>query len=530
MNDLVLSVKDEELWPEESPYQELDWVPSLTPASHSNTADQPLAPSTNYPRSPTQPRTPHPFSRFVYTEGSEEHVEGSDGGESQESQAPRSAGTESLAGARCGGSDGSALTRADSSGSEYSSYSFVREESLQQGESRGDLLAEPDSLPKGTRYDENGLHLGLVEFSGTLPRLAYVLHCLATFLHYPLTLYIDYIILYTIYQLTILSAPAKEGFILGSNSKAAWVALAFYGSSTLGWLFVSGVDMWRSLWISWGSRGTYDASQIYGSASAFNFTAMRSFGHFCLYQRIRLAPWQPASTSLRVEGATQLDGLVELCKHYRQNWTTAVFLGPRLAIGLILLWISLNPDSRRDSSYYTAEGKLTDFSRGIIIFNSAWALCRIILCVIASSVALAFALDEPISSERERRLVRRMRLALGLCERLPSNVGRPKRRPSSKKEEETSEKPMFEVEGEPLPTLGPTPGSGNSNGLGRRLSLVIEVDEGEWSTYEAPEMVNGDKIRRRRSSVIRRESAVRVAVRLSGPWSNQLLRAASGQK
>lgn len=121
---------------------------------------------------------------------------------------------------------------------------------------------------------------------------------------------------------------------------------------------------------------------IYSSSAAFNFVALSSYSQFCFLQNLRYAAFLH---SLR-------DGLAETFWHYSQNLPTVSLLLPRAGLSLAVLLTFSSPQagsvaleatgvSERDGTFFRDDGTLTNYSRGVLIANAAWAAWRALILV-----------------------------------------------------------------------------------------------------------------------------------------------------
>lgn len=118
------------------------------------------------------------------------------------------------------------------------------------------------------------------------------------------------------------------------------------------------------------------------SSSAFNLASMTSFDAFSYLRHVRTAAFHPE------QGGSLRDGLSETCWFYSQNTATVALLLPRagLSLALLLAFSSAQPGAValaasgnvfRDRTFFRPEnGTLTDYARGVLIANAAWAAWR----------------------------------------------------------------------------------------------------------------------------------------------------------
>ncbi|KAK7039365.1 hypothetical protein R3P38DRAFT_475573 [Favolaschia claudopus] len=90
-------------------------------------------------------------------------------------------------------------------------------------------------------------------------------------------------------------------------------------------------------------------------------------------------------------GGTPRDGLAETCYWLSQNWPTVGLLMPRAGLCLAVLlgyWSVPATDTPtlglgRDATFFHANGALTDYARGVLAANAAWAAWRALVCLVA---------------------------------------------------------------------------------------------------------------------------------------------------
>lgn len=123
---------------------------------------------------------------------------------------------------------------------------------------------------------------------------------------------------------------------------------------------------------------------IYLSSPAFNYVALSSYSNFCFLQHIRYTAFFGDHGSVR-------DGLAETFYYYAQNLPTVALLLPRAGLCLALLLTFSAPQagiialadigvSHRDGTFFRkSNGTLTNYARGILLANAAWAAWRILV-------------------------------------------------------------------------------------------------------------------------------------------------------
>lgn len=144
---------------------------------------------------------------------------------------------------------------------------------------------------------------------------------------------------------------------------------------------------------------------IYLSSPAFNFVSLSSYTNFCFMYFIRLSAFTTFGSSPPPDSQGHgydhhgniWDGLAETFYYYSQNLPTVALLMPRAALSLALLlaFSSVDPSlpvgdagifSRRDGTFFRADGTLTDYARGVLIANAAWTAWRILVLLGSWSV------------------------------------------------------------------------------------------------------------------------------------------------
>ncbi len=146
---------------------------------------------------------------------------------------------------------------------------------------------------------------------------------------------------------------------------------------------------------------------VYLSSPAFNLTAMSSYINFSFMQYLRfsafsveyasaIAPPSPSDPEYDVdepyEGPSWRQGLAETCFFYSQNLPTVGLLLPRAGLSLALLFafstasqlfVDSGLPNRRDATFFNTDGTLTNYARGILIANAAWAAWRTLVLFVS---------------------------------------------------------------------------------------------------------------------------------------------------
>ena len=153
---------------------------------------------------------------------------------------------------------------------------------------------------------------------------------------------------------------------------------------------------------------------IYLSAPAFNLVAMTSYTNFSFLQHLRIsafsseqaiaiAPQSPSIPSYAdddtedpsdVMGSWK-QGLAETCFFYSQNLPTLGLLLPRAGLSLALLlafstpaelFVASGQRNTRDTTFFSADGTLTDYAKGVLITNIAWTAWRTLVLLVSWQV------------------------------------------------------------------------------------------------------------------------------------------------
>lgn len=142
---------------------------------------------------------------------------------------------------------------------------------------------------------------------------------------------------------------------------------------------------------------------IYLSSPAFNYVAMTSFTNFSFLQYLRFSAFFPERTDETdpdhdlhdyygdVQGSWR-QGLAETFSFYSQNVPTVALLLPRAGLCLALLFSFSSPAPNfgasssfmnRDATWFRLDGSLTDYARGVLIANAAWAGWRALVLLVS---------------------------------------------------------------------------------------------------------------------------------------------------
>ncbi|GAA5914795.1 hypothetical protein JCM6882_007275 [Rhodosporidiobolus microsporus] len=264
------------------------------------------------------------------------------------------------------------------------------------------LSGDWEKIRRETTCRPERMNWSMVAFEGRFPRLLHLLYPFAIFAHIPMTLFLDYNLIYLLCQLALYpSLPSSALRNIATRalvdvpdiqaSTGWWVAAGIYAACTAGWFF--GVFLWqeigRGLFGQWGGGGKrVEIEKVYSGAASFNLACVRSFDIFSFLWRVRLAPFLPKSVlAVADEGTRWTDGVKETLAWYRQNWPTVLLLVPRagLSVAVLLLYSTTAYGSSdaltisRDTAYFGGNGTLTGFASGVLFANAAWAAWRLLV-------------------------------------------------------------------------------------------------------------------------------------------------------
>ncbi|GAA5995328.1 uncharacterized protein JCM10292_005105 [Rhodotorula paludigena] len=262
-----------------------------------------------------------------------------------------------------------------------------------------------ERLRRETTCRPERMDWSMCDFQGWFPRFLHLLYPFAIFAHVPVTVFLDYNVLYLLCQLALYpSLPATRNIasraLVGvpdiEASTGWWVAVGVYATCTALWFFV--VFLWKELgrdYFAHWSRGgqAVEIEKVYAGAASYNLACVRSYSVFSFLWRVRLAPFHSASPIAQaVEGSTWLDGVKETSSWYRQNWPTVLLLLPRAGITVAVLLLysttaygsTTTATTERDSAYFDSDGTLSAFASGVLLANAAWAAWRLALVLVAA--------------------------------------------------------------------------------------------------------------------------------------------------
>ncbi|KAJ7472121.1 hypothetical protein FB451DRAFT_314325 [Mycena latifolia] len=241
------------------------------------------------------------------------------------------------------------------------------------------------------KFNATGLHLELLQHPDLKFRLYFYLFPLFVFAHIPLQTFFDFNAVFMLIQISKFPNPEAPG-VPGSGRNWA-LAAAAYVACWLVWIFP--VFIVYELVYSFARRWRVKRPimlPLYLSSAAFNLVSMSSFTNFCFMQHLRYSAFFGEQGSFR-------HGMAETFWFYSQNLPTVALLLPRAGLCLALLLEFSTPDvgivaladagvSHRDKTFFRAEdGTLTNYARGLLFANAAWAAWRA-LVVLSSWIGL----------------------------------------------------------------------------------------------------------------------------------------------
>ncbi|KAJ7667406.1 hypothetical protein B0H17DRAFT_1142715 [Mycena rosella] len=254
-------------------------------------------------------------------------------------------------------------------------------------------FASPDNEPRAPqpKFNATGLHLELLRHPDLKFRLYFYLFPLFVFAHIPLQTFFDFNAVFMLIQISKFPNPEAPG-VPGSGRNWA-LAAAAYVACWLVWIFP--VFVVYELVYSFARRWRVKRPimlPLYLSSSAFSLVSMSSYTNFCFMHHLRYSAFVGENGSFR-------DGMAETFWFYSQNLPTVALLLPRAGLCLALLLGFSTPDvvivaladagiSHRDKTFFRSEdGTLTNYARGLLIANAAWAAWRALI-VLSSWIGL----------------------------------------------------------------------------------------------------------------------------------------------
>lgn len=161
---------------------------------------------------------------------------------------------------------------------------------------RSSFLAGPSNLtspafsPIFPLVFQPSLELSILRFASPFARLHFLVSPLLLFAHIPVTLFLDYNVLYALAQIALhptpSNIPAGNPNISGQpRAIPYWIALGFYAASTLIWLIALVIiyEVWYSYFRTWRKHASSYPTilSVYTSALAFNLACLRSYQMYC---------------------------------------------------------------------------------------------------------------------------------------------------------------------------------------------------------------------------------------------------------
>lgn len=126
------------------------------------------------------------------------------------------------------------------------------QESQHEQQRHSRRLSTPEMSPLMPLVFQHDLPIGMLSYTSTFARVSHSLYPLLYFLHVPITLYLDYSVLYALIQIALHpdAIPAEEGEgnrkladgvgLIDGTTRASpwWIAVGFYALSTFCWFFI----------------------------------------------------------------------------------------------------------------------------------------------------------------------------------------------------------------------------------------------------------------------------------------------------
>ncbi|KAJ7187122.1 hypothetical protein C8R46DRAFT_1058957 [Mycena filopes] len=245
--------------------------------------------------------------------------------------------------------------------------------------------------PPQPKFHATGLHLELLQSPNLKLRLYFYIFPLFVFAHLPLQTFFDFNAVFMLVQISKFPNPDAPG--VPGSGKGWALAAAAYVACWLVWIFPVFVvyELVYSFARRWRVRRPI-ILPLYLSSAAFNLVSMTSYTNFCFMQHLRYSAFVGEDGSFR-------HGMAETFWFYSQNLPTVALLLPRAGLCIALLLGFSSPDvgivaladagiSHRDKTFFrTDDGTLTNYARGLLFANAAWALWRA-LVVLSSWIGL----------------------------------------------------------------------------------------------------------------------------------------------
>ncbi|KAF8632354.1 hypothetical protein AX15_001912 [Amanita polypyramis BW_CC] len=238
------------------------------------------------------------------------------------------------------------------------------------------------SSPLHPRFNARGLHLQIFRSPSKLALVYFYLYPFLVFANVPLQTYFDFNAVFILVQVSKYPNPLAPG-VPGSGRNWALGAAA-YIACWLSWILIVTIlyEIIYSFFRRWRIKRPA-VMPLYLSSSAFNLVCMTSYTNFCFMQHLRLGAFMSERGSIR-------DGLAETFYFYSQNLPNVALLLPRAALSLALLLsygsplpgVVLNSTSivtQRDQTFFSQDGSLSGYAKGVLIANAAWTAWRILV-------------------------------------------------------------------------------------------------------------------------------------------------------
>lgn len=255
----------------------------------------------------------------------------------------------------------------------------------------GDMYAVAPKFPAPPYSKHRVLHL-----SSPLARIHHTCLPLITYCHIPITLFLDFNVIFALTQIALHPDDAQDGW-----RTAWWIATAIYAGSVFVWL-VGVVVIYETLW-SYRRRWMVPqplVMPIYLSSPAFVLTAIKDYSLYSLLYRARAS-------------GTRRDALIESFWYYSQNWPTVITLVPRGVISAIVLVLykptgpALVTAGPRDPFYFNqATERLSQYAFIVITIQAAWVAWKLGLLLVANVGLMAtLGCKSLVQKERDRNAV-----------------------------------------------------------------------------------------------------------------------------
>ncbi|KAF9523314.1 hypothetical protein CPB83DRAFT_887000 [Crepidotus variabilis] len=212
------------------------------------------------------------------------------------------------------------------------------------------------------RFNAKNLHLQILRNPSPWMKLYFYIWPLLVFYHIPLQTFFDFNAVYTLLQVAKNPNPGSSGknWALGA---AAYIACCMAAMT---------------------------------SYTNFSFLQHLRYSAFVPDAADAIAPQSASDPDQDVdgsyEGSSLKQGLAETCFLYSQNTPTVALLLPRAGLSLALLlaywtvqplFVNSGTTNKRDRTFFREDGTLTNYARGVLIANAAWAAWRILVLIVS---------------------------------------------------------------------------------------------------------------------------------------------------